>query len=85
MSPAETLPLDPNSVKLVTVASAAHWLDFPRFSQEVDRVLKPGGCLAVSNYSAVKIHCSNQVLENQANECVEKFVSNLTAFQNVEK
>ena len=38
------------SVDLVTVATAFHWLDFPRFYGEVRRVAKPGGFLAVWGY-----------------------------------
>ncbi|GAX78690.1 hypothetical protein CEUSTIGMA_g6128.t1 [Chlamydomonas eustigma] len=35
---------------LVTVAQAMHWLDRPRFYQEVLRLLKPGGTFAVITY-----------------------------------
>jgi SAM-dependent methyltransferase len=37
-------------VNLVTVAQAYHWLDHPRFFAEVDRILAPGGVLAVWFY-----------------------------------
>ncbi|XP_035827611.1 putative methyltransferase DDB_G0268948 [Aplysia californica] len=43
--------LESNSVDLVTVAMALHWLDLERFYREVDRVLKPGGVLIIYNYS----------------------------------
>ncbi|XP_070566186.1 putative methyltransferase DDB_G0268948 [Ptychodera flava] len=49
---AESLPFKPNSVDLVTVASAIHWFaDLEKFYDEVDRVLRPGGCLAVYTYN----------------------------------
>ncbi|XP_070573039.1 putative methyltransferase DDB_G0268948 [Ptychodera flava] len=49
---AESLPFKPNSVDLVTVASAIHWFaDLEKFYNEVDRVLRPGGCLAVYTYN----------------------------------
>src|SRR5262249_35211079 len=40
---------------LVTVAQALHWLDLARFYGEVDRVLKPGGLLAVWCYDVVRV------------------------------
>ncbi|XP_072043133.1 putative methyltransferase DDB_G0268948 [Amphiura filiformis] len=44
---AEHIPVADNSVDLVTCSMAVHWFDFPAFCKEVDRVLKPSGCLAV--------------------------------------
>ena len=46
----ESCALRGRSVDLVTVAQALHWLDRPRFYAEVDRVLAPGGALAVWCY-----------------------------------
>jgi SAM-dependent methyltransferase len=43
-------PLPDGSVDLLTVASAFHWLDFPRFYAEMRRVAKPGGILACWGY-----------------------------------
>ncbi|XP_053733788.1 uncharacterized protein LOC128766291 [Synchiropus splendidus] len=48
---AEKLPVADISVDLVTAVSAFHWFDGPCFLQEVDRVLKPGGCLAMFNFT----------------------------------
>ena len=39
-----------SSTDLVTVAQALHWLDLEPFYAEVDRVLVPGGVLAVWSY-----------------------------------
>lgn len=50
VSPAETIPAESASADLVTVAQAIHWFDHGRFFTEVDRVLKPGGLLAVWGY-----------------------------------
>ena len=44
-----------HSVDLVTVAQALHWFDLPRFSAEAERVLKPGGILAVWSYNLLTI------------------------------
>ena len=54
--PAEDLHfLEDNSVDLVTCATSAHWLDKSRFYKEVDRVLKPAGCLVIYGYGHVKM------------------------------
>lgn len=47
---AERSGLADRSVDLVTVAQALHWLDLPSFYAEVQRVLRPGGVLAVWGY-----------------------------------
>ncbi len=53
---AEVVPfLDDASIDLVTAAQAAHWFDAPRFHDEVARVLKPGGVLAVWTYGLPRI------------------------------
>jgi len=45
----------PTSVDLVTVAQALHWFDLDRFYGEAERVLKPGGILAVWCYGAARV------------------------------
>ena len=47
---ADRTPLRDGSVDLVTVASAFHWLDFPRFYAEVRRVAKPDSVIAGWGY-----------------------------------
>ncbi|XP_023276083.1 probable S-adenosylmethionine-dependent methyltransferase CRG1 isoform X2 [Seriola lalandi dorsalis] len=49
--PAEELPFTSGEVDLVTAMTAAHWFDHQRFLQEADRVLRPGGCLALLSYT----------------------------------
>ncbi len=49
--PAEALPFASGEVDLVTAMTAAHWFDRPKFLVEADRVLKPGGCLALLSYT----------------------------------
>ena len=51
--------LSPRSADLVTVAQALHWIDPEPFYAEVDRVLRPGGLLAVWTYG-------NQRLDDSA-------------------
>jgi SAM-dependent methyltransferase len=54
-TPAEAAALAPGSADLVTVAQALHWFDRPRFFAEVERVLRPGGLLAVWSYGMIRI------------------------------
>ena len=45
---AESIPIQDHTVDLVTVGTAAHWFDLPKFFEEVERVLKPEtGCLTI--------------------------------------
>lgn len=48
---AEESALDDASSDLVTVAQALHWFDINAFFIEVERVLVPGGLLAILSYS----------------------------------
>lgn len=52
---AETSGLTAGSVDLVTVAQALHWFDLDRFYDEVRRVARPGGVLAVWTYNLLQI------------------------------
>jgi len=44
---AEAIPVEDGSVEVVTVAQAFHWFDTDRTLDEIARVLRPGGWLAV--------------------------------------
>ena len=44
---AEALPIAAGAAALVAAAQAAHWFDRPRFYAEAERVLGPGGVLAI--------------------------------------
>ena len=47
----DKLPAQNGSVDLVNVSEAVHWfIPIENFYKEVDRVLKPGGCLFVYEY-----------------------------------
>ncbi|MDB4875228.1 MAG: Methyltransferase type 11 [Gemmatimonadetes bacterium] len=52
VTPAESTPLEPASVDLVTVAQALHWFDHARFNDEVRRVAAPGAAIAAWSYAA---------------------------------
>lgn len=51
VSPAEELPFQDGSVDVLTSFTAAHWFDIERFMREAERVLRPGGCVAISTYT----------------------------------
>lgn len=58
VAPAEASGLADASVDLVLVAQAAHWFDLPAFYAEAERVLRPGGVLALLTYSGVRINAA---------------------------
>ena len=64
---AEHLPVDDESVDLVTVSQAAHWLNFPAFCKEVDRVLTPHGCLAVYARNHLRLLHDDDGIANRLN------------------
>ena len=53
--PAESLSAASASADLVTVAQAAHWFDWPRFTAEAARALRPGGVLAIWSYGNCEV------------------------------
>lgn len=55
---AEQSGLDDESVDLITVAQAAHWLDLDAFYKEVARVAKPNGILALITYGVLHVEGS---------------------------
>jgi SAM-dependent methyltransferase len=55
LAAAESSGLEADSLDLVTVAQAVHWFDRPRFFAEVERVLRPGGVLAVWSYGIPRL------------------------------
>ncbi|XP_077303449.1 putative methyltransferase DDB_G0268948 [Lithobates pipiens] len=65
--PAEEMPVGDASVDLLTASTSAHWFNIEKFLKEVDRVLKPGGSLAIFTYFPnIEIHykdCSEQMTE----------------------
>ena len=52
---AEESGLRSGSADIVTVAQALHWFDVDRFYREVNRVVVPGGAIAVWSYGPVRV------------------------------
>jgi ubiquinone/menaquinone biosynthesis C-methylase UbiE len=52
---AESPGLELQSVDLLTVAQALHWFDHPKFYQQVRKVLRPAGAIAVWCYGLCSI------------------------------
>jgi ubiquinone/menaquinone biosynthesis C-methylase UbiE len=63
--PAEHTPFMDNSFDLITVATAIHWFDQEKFFQEVKRVLKPQGILAIWGYSFLGIEPAIDEMTNK--------------------
>jgi SAM-dependent methyltransferase len=55
VAPAEQSGLADGSADLVTVAQAAHWFDLPAFYDEVRRVARPHGVLALITYGVLHV------------------------------
>jgi len=55
VAPAESVPIEDQSIDLTTVAQALHWFDHERFFAEVRRVAAPGGAFAAWAYMSVQM------------------------------
>ncbi|XP_023276082.1 putative methyltransferase DDB_G0268948 isoform X1 [Seriola lalandi dorsalis] len=79
--PAEELPFTSGEVDLVTAMTAAHWFDHQRFLQEADRVLRPGGCLALLSYT-MDMELEYGDVSNTLNDICKEFYAALLPFRN---
>ena len=68
VSTAEHTPLGDRSIDLITVGLALHWFDFDLFYQEVRRVLRPAGAIAVWCYSDVELPTAAQELRDRLSD-----------------
>ena len=74
VSPAEQTSFENESVDLVIVALAIHWFDQEKFFQEVNRVLKPNGVLAVWGYSLLEIEPEiNNIIKEDLLKPIDSF------------
>ncbi len=56
-----------NSVELITVAQAAHWFDLDKFYNEVTRISKSNGVLAIWSYAMHKIDNDTDKISEELN------------------
>lgn len=61
--PAGNFVLGNESVDLITLANAAHWLDMAPFWQRAAKVLRPGGSVAIWTSGEMRIHPSTVASE----------------------
>lgn len=54
-APAEASGLPDGSVDLAVAAQAAHWFDWPRYLDEVERVTRPGSLVALISYGVLHV------------------------------
>jgi SAM-dependent methyltransferase len=72
VAPAESSGLPDAAVDLVTVAQALHWLELQPFYAEVERVLVPGGMIAVWTYGLQQL--GHAVLDRVMDDFYRKVV-----------
>ena len=75
VAPASKLPVDDESVDLMTCAVAWHWLDPDTVFSEIDRVLKRPAVLAVYSYWLPVLH------QQDCNNLFEQFIHHSTIWQ----
>lgn len=63
--PAENAGIESSTVDLITVAQALHWFNFEKFYDEVKRVLKKDGVIAVWMYGLIKISTELDLITNR--------------------
>ncbi|KAJ0062236.1 hypothetical protein NL108_002559, partial [Boleophthalmus pectinirostris] len=78
LAPSDALPLDDESVDLVTAMSAAHWFHPEHFLEEVHRVLRPGGCVALFSYP---IEMDVEYGDSSLTHLCQEFYSAVSAFR----
>ena len=65
MEAAETPSFPDGIFDLVVVGQAAHWFDLDTFYRQADRMLKPGGVLALVGYNLLRIDAATDTLIDQ--------------------
>lgn len=65
VSTAEQSPFPPHTFDLITVGLALHWFNIDRFYQEVQRILRPDGAIAVWCYTDVELPTASQELRER--------------------
>lgn len=69
-----------NSVQLVTASQCAHWFNLKKFYSEVERVLLPGGVLAIYGYSLPSCEKPQDQINGIIDEVLQDEMSNFYRF-----
>ncbi|XP_063875255.1 uncharacterized protein LOC135108328 [Scylla paramamosain] len=77
VSRAESLPFPDGSQQLVTSGQACHWFDLPVFFKEADRILVPGGVVALYCYDEERI--VHHQLAKKLNGVIDELVDSIFA------
>jgi len=86
VSPAEKLPLEDNSVDVVSCVQSFHWFDTKVFLAEAQRVLKPNGVLAVTIYDFPRIaRKGSKVAEIALRDLVNTYFASKELQANIEQ
>ncbi|XP_022095976.1 putative methyltransferase DDB_G0268948 [Acanthaster planci] len=62
---AESVAVPDRSVDLITCAESVHWFDLDAFFREMDRVLKPNGCIAIYTYHKIRPWVEGDDVKNE--------------------
>ncbi|XP_071944651.1 putative methyltransferase DDB_G0268948 [Antedon mediterranea] len=76
----EAIPVPAESTALVTCATAAHYLDPNKFGSEIQRVLKPNGCVAIVCYELVSCRYNGEKVEELEQAFEEVFMDKTTPY-----
>ncbi|XP_049919281.1 putative methyltransferase DDB_G0268948 [Epinephelus moara] len=74
--PAEELSFASCEVDLLSAMTAAHWFNHQKFLLEADRVLRPGGCLALLSYT-MDFELEYGDISNKLNDICKEFYAAL--------
>ncbi|XP_071506858.1 uncharacterized methyltransferase Mb3374-like [Diadema antillarum] len=80
VAPSDDLPLQDKSVDLMTVASAAHWFPLATFSAEAERVLRPGGVIAILTPLRRRIYHDEPMIQMDLHHCVAECLKKMEQF-----
>ncbi|XP_030835972.1 putative methyltransferase DDB_G0268948 [Strongylocentrotus purpuratus] len=75
---AENLPAADASVDIITSATASHYFNWDIFGKEVERVLKPNGCLVALSYDFFYIEHQDEGVAKKLAECIESHMDYIT-------
>ncbi|XP_040214324.1 uncharacterized methyltransferase C25B8.09-like [Rana temporaria] len=80
LCPAEEVPVGDASVDLLTASVAAHYFTIEPFLKEVDRVLKPGGCVAIFTFTtSIEVHYKD--FSEQMTQVLAEMIDSLVPYK----